>query len=88
MADGMADIPGAEVVNDVVYTQVYLRFGDDARTRAVTVRLIADGTVWMSGSRWRDQDVLRISVSNWATDATDVSRSVDADRRAVDASSS
>jgi glutamate/tyrosine decarboxylase-like PLP-dependent enzyme len=86
MAKGMAGIPGAQVVNDVVYTQVCLRFGDDARTRAVTARLIADGTVWMSGSRWRDQDVLRISVSNWATDATDVSRSVDAVRRAVDAS--
>ena len=86
MAEGMAGIPGVQVVNDVVYTQVCLRFGDDARTRAVTARLIADGTVWMSGSRWRDQDVLRISVSNWATDATDVSRSVDAVRRAVDAS--
>lgn len=85
MADGMTGIPGVQVVNDVVYTQVCLRFGDDARTRAVTARLIADGTVWMSGSRWRDQDVLRISVSNWATDATDVSRSVDAVRRAVDA---
>jgi glutamate/tyrosine decarboxylase-like PLP-dependent enzyme len=83
MAEGMAGIPGVQVVNDVVYTQVCLRFGDDARTRAVTARLIADGTVWMSGSRWRDQDVLRISVSNWATDATDVSRAVDAVRRAV-----
>jgi hypothetical protein len=69
-----------------VYTQVCVRFGDDdARTRAETARLLADGTVWMSGSRWRNQDVLRISVSNWATDATDVSRSVDAIRRAVDA---
>jgi glutamate/tyrosine decarboxylase-like PLP-dependent enzyme len=86
MAEGMAGIPGVQVVNDVVYTQVCLRFGDGARTRAVTARLIADGTVWMSGSRWRDQDVLRISVSNWATDGTDVSRSVDAVRRAVDAS--
>jgi glutamate/tyrosine decarboxylase-like PLP-dependent enzyme len=86
MAEGMAGLRGAQVVNDVVYTQVCLRFGDDARTRAVTARLIADGTVWMSGSRWRDQAVLRISVSNWATDATDVSRSVDAVRRAFEAS--
>lgn len=85
LAGGIAEIPGASVVNDVVYTQVCLRFGDDARTRAVTAWLIADGTVWMSGSRWRDQDVLRISVSNWATDAEDVSRSVDAVRRAVEA---
>jgi glutamate/tyrosine decarboxylase-like PLP-dependent enzyme len=85
MADGIASIPGAEVVNDVVYTQVCVRFGDDRRTRAVTAQLIADGTVWMSGSRWRNQDVLRISVSNWSTDATDVSRSVDAVRRAFEA---
>jgi glutamate/tyrosine decarboxylase-like PLP-dependent enzyme len=85
MAAGISGISGAQVVNDVVYTQVCLRFGDDARTRAVTARLIADGTVWMSGSRWRDQDVLRISVSNWSTDLTDVTRSVDAVRRAVDA---
>jgi glutamate/tyrosine decarboxylase-like PLP-dependent enzyme len=85
MAEGIANIRGAQVVNDVVYTQVCVRFGDDARTRAVTARLIADGTVWMSGSRWRNQDVLRISVSNWSTDATDVSRAVDAVRRALDA---
>jgi hypothetical protein len=65
-----------------VYTQVCVEFGDDARTRAVTARLIADGTVWMSGSRWRDRDVIRISVSNWSTDADDVRRSVDAVRRA------
>lgn len=82
LAAGIAGIDGARVVNDVVYTQVCVEFGDDARTRAVTARLIADGTVWMSGSRWRGRDILRISVSNWATDADDVRRSVDAIRRA------
>ena len=82
LAAGIAGIDGARVVNEVVYTQVCVEFGDDARTRAVTARLIADGTVWMSGSRWRDRDILRISVSNWATDADDVRRSVDAIRRA------
>jgi glutamate/tyrosine decarboxylase-like PLP-dependent enzyme len=83
MAEGIADIDGADVVNDVVYTQVCVAFGDDQRTRAVTANLIADGTVWMSGSRWHDKDVLRISVSNWSTDDEDVRRSVDAVRRAV-----
>ena len=82
LAAGIAGIDGARVVNEVVYTQVCVEFGDDARTRAVTARLIADGTVWMSGSRWRGRDILRISVSNWATDADDVRRSVDAIRRA------
>jgi hypothetical protein len=44
---------------------------------------MADGTVWMSGSRWHGRDVLRISVSNWSTDEDDVARSLDALRRAA-----
>jgi glutamate/tyrosine decarboxylase-like PLP-dependent enzyme len=83
LADGIADIAGAEVVNDVDYTQVCVTFDDDETTRAVTARLIADGTVWMSGSRWHDRDVLRISVSNWSTNDEDVRRSIEAVRSAV-----
>ena len=83
LAEGIAAIDGAEVLNDVVFTQVSATFGDDARTREVTARLLADGTAWMSGSRWRDRDVLRVSVSNWSTDATDVAASVAAVRRAA-----
>ena len=36
LAAGIAAIDGAEVLNDVVYTQVSVAFGDDERTRAVT----------------------------------------------------
>jgi len=43
-----------------------------------TAGLIADGRTWMSGSRWQGRDVLRISVSNWATDAEDVAVAVQA----------
>ena len=49
----------------------------------MTERLLADGTAWMSGSRWRGRDVLRVSVSNWSTDDADVARRVDAVRRAA-----
>jgi hypothetical protein len=37
----------------------------------------------MSGSRWRDRVVLRVSVSNWSTDDQDVEASVEAVRRAA-----
>ena len=47
----IAAIPGAEVLNDVVFTQVCVSFGDDDRTREVVGRLLADGEAWMSGSR-------------------------------------
>jgi glutamate/tyrosine decarboxylase-like PLP-dependent enzyme len=76
-------IEGAEVLNDVVYTQVCVAFGSDERTRAVTDRIIRSGTTWMSGSRWHGRSVLRISVSNWSTTEEDVHASVDAVRRAM-----
>jgi glutamate/tyrosine decarboxylase-like PLP-dependent enzyme len=86
LADGLSALPGVEVLNDVVFTQVCLSFGSDEHTRAVTQALIADGTVWMSGSRWAGRDVLRISVSNWSTDAADVAESIAAVKRAIETS--
>jgi glutamate/tyrosine decarboxylase-like PLP-dependent enzyme len=84
LASGLAALPGVSVLNDVVFTQVSLSFGSDERTRAVTAALIADGAVWMSGSRWRGRDILRISVSNWSTDTDDVAFSITAVGRAMD----
>ncbi len=83
IAADTADISGATVLNDVVYTQVCVAFATDELTRAVTASLLAGGETWMSGSRWRGREVLRISVSNYSTDAEDVRRSVDALRRAA-----
>jgi glutamate/tyrosine decarboxylase-like PLP-dependent enzyme len=81
LADGVATIPGAKVLNDVVYTQVCVAFEDDARTQRIVQGLLEDGTAWISGSTWRNRAVLRISVSNWSTTEDDVARSLDALRR-------
>lgn len=83
LAERLSVLDGVEVLNDVVYTQVSLAFGDDATTRAVTARIIEDGLVWMSGSHWPGRDVLRLSVSNWTTDDADVEAAVEAVRRAL-----
>ncbi len=80
-ADGIATIPGARVLNDVVYTQVCVGFDDDARTRRIVQGLLDDGTAWISGSTWHDRAVLRISVCNWSTTEDDVAMSLDAMRR-------
>jgi glutamate/tyrosine decarboxylase-like PLP-dependent enzyme len=82
-AAGMETIPGATVLNDVVFTQVCVAFGDDERTEEVVRRLLAVGTAWMSGSTWRGRSVLRISVSNWSTTDSHDERSLDAVRQAV-----
>lgn len=84
-ADGIASIEGAEVLNDVVFTQVCAAFGDDARTREVVRRMLDDGTAWTSGSVWHGRAVLRISVSNWSTTDTDVERTLAALRAGVSA---
>ncbi|HTT59795.1 MAG TPA: pyridoxal-dependent decarboxylase [Acidimicrobiales bacterium] len=83
IAEGLSHVNGATVLNSVDYTQVCVAFESDERTRAVAQRIIADGSTWMSGSRWRGRDVLRVSVSNWSTDDDDVRLTIDAVRRAA-----
>jgi glutamate/tyrosine decarboxylase-like PLP-dependent enzyme len=82
-AGGITAIDGARVENDVVFTQVCATFGSDQRTADVAARLMADGTAWMTGSRWHGQAVLRVSVSNWSTTGEDVARSLAALRKAA-----
>jgi glutamate/tyrosine decarboxylase-like PLP-dependent enzyme len=85
-AEGIAAIEGAEVLNEVEFTQVCAAFGDDARTLEVVDRMLADGTAWTSGSVWQGRAVLRISVSNWSTTPEDVDRALASLRAAVAAS--
>lgn len=80
-ATALGAVPGIEVANEVVLNQVLVRFvaaDADAQTRAVIGRIQADGTCWMSGTTWQGRAAMRISVSNWATTAEDVERSVEA----------
>ncbi|WP_322919661.1 pyridoxal phosphate-dependent decarboxylase family protein [Nocardioides renjunii] len=82
-AEGIAAIDDATVLNDVVFTQVCVAFGDDDRTRAAVAAMLADGTAWTTGSRWHGRAVLRVSVSNWSTTLDDVATTLDALRRAA-----
>ena len=85
IAAGLEEIDGVELLNDVVFTQICFTVGDEERTRAVMQHLLAEGVTWMSGSRWADRQIIRVSVSNWSTDEQDVAMSVAAVRRAVEA---
>jgi glutamate/tyrosine decarboxylase-like PLP-dependent enzyme len=76
IAAGLSCVPGIQVLNEVVYTQVCLAVGDAERTRRVAARLTGGGEVWISPSQWHDRPVLRISVSNAATDDADVERTI------------
>lgn len=84
MADRLARLPGADILNDVVLNQVLVRLpgGDDAN-RAAVAAIQRDGTCWLGGTTWNNEYVLRISVSNWATTDADIDRSADAIARAA-----
>ena len=82
IADGVGALPGVEVLNEVVFTQVCIALADDAQTEALSERLWSDGEVLAMTSRWHDRAVVRFSVSNWATDAAEVRRTIDAVARA------
>ena len=51
-AAGIAELPGCEVLNDVVLNQVLFRFADDATTKAALAAVQASGEAWMSGTEW------------------------------------
>jgi len=78
LAAGFGEIPGLQVLNDVVFTQVSLAAPDDATTAALGEWLRDEGTVWASSSTWRGRTVVRFAVSNHGTDAEAVRRTIDA----------
>jgi glutamate/tyrosine decarboxylase-like PLP-dependent enzyme len=66
-ADGIAELPGVELLNEVVLNQVLFRFDSDAQTDDVLRTVQEAGDVWMSGTEWNGRRAIRISVSNWQT---------------------
>ena len=78
-AAAVGDEPGVEVLNDVVFNQVAVRFADDdATTDRVIAAVQDDGTCWAGGATWRGRRVMRWSVANWSTTEDDIDRSADA----------
>jgi glutamate/tyrosine decarboxylase-like PLP-dependent enzyme len=80
MASALADIDGAEVLNDVTLNQVLVRFTrDGANVSDELIHAIQnEGTCWLGGSSWEGERVMRISVCNWRTTKDDIRRSVSA----------
>lgn len=75
-ATGLAELPGAEILNDVELNQVLFRFGDDADTHRVLAAVQGSGVAWMGGTRWQGREAIRVSVSSWATTENDVDRTI------------
>jgi glutamate/tyrosine decarboxylase-like PLP-dependent enzyme len=75
-------VPGVTLLAPTVLNQTLVCFADphstdhDAHTRAVVRRVQDEGVCFMSETTWHGRAAMRISVSNWSTDASDIERSV------------
>ncbi|MGB0824175.1 MAG: pyridoxal-dependent decarboxylase [Alphaproteobacteria bacterium] len=67
---------GFSVINDVVFNQVLMEIGDEAKTTAFVDHVKASGEAWIGPSRWFDRPVVRVSLCSWATTPADVTRAV------------
>lgn len=85
LAAGIAEIPGVEVVNEVVLNQILIRVGDTEETNRVEKFIQEEGTCWLGATTWRGDRLLRVSISNWTTTAEDIDVTIDAIGRAVKA---
>jgi glutamate/tyrosine decarboxylase-like PLP-dependent enzyme len=83
LAAQLAELPGVDVLNDVVLNQVLFRFETDEQTDAALAAVQASGEVWLSGTTWNGNKAIRVSVSNWQTGDDETDLLVDAFRRAA-----
>jgi glutamate/tyrosine decarboxylase-like PLP-dependent enzyme len=82
-ADRIVELPGAELLNDVVLNQVLFRFESDERTDEVLKAVQDGGDVWMSGTAWNGRRAIRVSVSNWQTGDEEIDLALGAFERAA-----
>jgi glutamate/tyrosine decarboxylase-like PLP-dependent enzyme len=82
-AEGVVELEGCEVLNEVVLNQVLFRFADDEETNAALVAVQASGEAWMAGTVWDGRAAIRLSVSNWRTSERDIERTLAAFRAAL-----
>jgi len=75
---GMLASEGFEILNDVVFNQVLVRFSSPEMTRATMEKIQLSGECWCGGTTWKGEPAIRISVCSWATTEEDIDRSVKA----------
>jgi glutamate/tyrosine decarboxylase-like PLP-dependent enzyme len=84
IVNGIGALPGAEILSPASLNQGLLRFSrhgntshqNDSFTDAVVQRINDTGEAFFSGTTWREQRAMRVSVVNWRTSSKDVARAI------------
>jgi glutamate/tyrosine decarboxylase-like PLP-dependent enzyme len=88
LVSGIGALPGAQVLHPAMSNQGLIRFRregqtseqDDALTDEIIRKINATGEAFFSGTTWRGQRAMRVSVVNWRTTSQDVRRAIEATR--------
>ncbi|MEM6695862.1 MAG: aminotransferase class V-fold PLP-dependent enzyme [Pseudomonadota bacterium] len=83
LADQLAEMPGLNVMNDVVCNQVAIACGDDDTTARVLEQVQARGRVYPSHGMLNGRRIIRVSIINHATDYADIDVLIDELAQAV-----
>jgi glutamate/tyrosine decarboxylase-like PLP-dependent enzyme len=94
LAEGIGQLPGAELVATSQLNQALVRFlspkpgaddsDHDRRTDDVIAAIAASGEAFFGGVTWRGRRAMRISVCNWRTTEVDIERTIAAVKLALD----
>ncbi|MDH7445968.1 pyridoxal phosphate-dependent decarboxylase family protein [Aquimarina sp. 2201CG14-23] len=76
---------GFTILNEVVFNQILVYLDNDSKTNAVLEYLQNSKELWLGGSTWNGSSVIRISISSWRTDESDISRTVELFKKAKEA---
>ena len=82
-AEGLKNIDGFSVLNDIVFNQVLVQCKTDEITIKTMEKIQEFRDCWVGGSLWKGKKVIRISVCSWATTAEDINISIASFKRAI-----
>ena len=68
---------GVTVHNEVNLNQILVSLDTDDATSALLTNVQRSGVIWCGGSQWQGRNVMRISISSWATTTNDIDFAAD-----------
>jgi glutamate/tyrosine decarboxylase-like PLP-dependent enzyme len=75
-AEGLS-LEGFTILNEISFNQVLVFYKNNETTMNILKDVQEQGVCWCGGSKWEEKDVIRISVSSWATTEEDIRISID-----------
>ena len=75
-SDGLSEIEGFEIINDVHFNQVLVTCNNDDLTNKVLSKIQELRICWVGGSIWNNMKVIRVSICAWTTTKKDIELSI------------